>query len=396
MTPETAFLTLGALFLAGLAADAIGHRTRLPRVTLLLLIGIAVGQSGFNLIPTAFQELFGFLSIAALSMVAFLLGNSLTLEKLRANGRMILWVSWCIVTATMLVVTLGLWAIGLALPLALILAAIACATAPAATQDILREAAAEGAFADTIRGIVAIDDAWGLVVFSFTLVVAGVLAGTGAEGHLAHALRDILLSLAVGTGLGLPAAYLSGRLKPGEPLQTEALGLVFLIAGICAWLDLSFLLAGLAAGVVVANLARHHDRAFHEIENIQWPFMLLFFLMAGAVLDLSEVVALGGIGIAYVILRIMGRMAGGWIGGTLAGAPRAERLWIGPALMPQAGVAVGMALVAAEAFPDYAATIMTLTVGTTVLFELLGPPMTRIAVTRVTAAQASAPGSRKP
>jgi Kef-type K+ transport system membrane component KefB len=396
MSPATAFLTLGGLFLAGLVADAIGHRTRLPRVTLLLILGLLAGRSGFDVIPRDFEVLFGFLSTAALTMVAFLLGNALTLKKLRRNGRMILWVSLSIVAVTMVVTTAGLAVIGIALPLAVILASLACATDPAATQDVIRQTGAKGTFPDTLQGIVAIDDAWGLIVFSVALVIAAVLEGTGHAGHLSGAVVEIVGSIAVGVALGLPAAFLSGRLKPGEPMQTEALGLVFLTAGLCAWLELSFLLGGLSAGVVVANLARHHNRPFHEIEYVQWPFMMLFFLMAGATLDLEQLWALGGLGIAYVILRIAGRIAGGWIGARIAGAPPDQQLWIGPALLPQAGVAVGMALVAADSFPQYADVILTLTVGTTVLFELIGPPITRMAMARVRIIEdpPTAPGTR--
>lgn len=378
------FLTLGGLFLAGLFCDVLARRTGLPRVTLLLAVGVLAGGSGLELIPAGFDAIFGFLSIVALTLVAFLLGNALTWRKLRTNGRMILWVSWSIVAATMAGVTLGLWAIGLALPLAMILAAIACATAPAATQDILREAGAKGRFADTIRGIVAIDDAWGLIVFSLVLVAAAGLTGTEGGGLIAGALTDIVGAVAVGLTVGLPGAALTGRISRGEPLQAEALGLVFLTAGLCEWLGLSYLLAGLVSGAVIANVATHHDRAFHEIEHVQWPFLLLFFLMAGAVLDVGQLWALGGVGLAYVALRIAARVAGGWIGAGLAGGTPAERRWIGPALLPQAGVAVGMALVAAEQFPDWGAQIMSLTVGTTVVFELIGPPVTRLAVARAT------------
>ncbi|MBF9060675.1 cation:proton antiporter [Rhodobacterales bacterium HKCCSP123] len=377
------FLTLGGLFLAGLAADVIARRTRLPRVTLLLALGVIAGRSGFDLIPAGFDALFSFISVAALTLVAFLLGNALTWEKLRLNGRLILWVSWSIVAATILVVTGGLTLAGVELPLAMILAAIACATAPAATQDILREAGAEGRFADAIRGIVAIDDAWGLIVFSLVLVAAAGLTGVDGEGLLATAFHDILGAAVIGLLVGLPGAALTGRISRGEPLQAEALGLVFVTAGLCEWLGVSYLLAGMVAGAVIANFASHHERAFHEIEHIEWPVMLLFFLMAGAVLELDQLWALGGVGLAYVALRILARIIGGWVGAGLAGAIPVERRWIGPALLPQAGVAVGMALVAADQFPGWGPQIMTLTVGTTVLFELLGPPITRIALSRV-------------
>lgn len=391
------FLTLGGLFLAGLAADLLARRTRLPRVTLLLALGVIAGHSGLGLIPDGVDTLFSFLSVAALTLVAFLLGNALTWDKLRLNGRLILAVSWCIAAATILVVTAGLWLIGVPVALALLLAAIACATAPAATQDILKEAGAEGRFADTIRGIVAIDDAWGLVIFSLVLVTAAGLTGAGGAGLMTHAVHDILGALAIGLLTGLPGAALTGRISRGEPLQAEALGLVFLTAGLCEWLGVSYLLAGMVAGAVIANFASHHDRAFHEIEHVQWPVMLLFFLMAGAVLELDQLLALGGVGLAYVALRILARLIGGWAGATLAGAPPPTRRWIGPALLPQAGVAVGMALVAAEEFPQWGPQIMTLTVGTTVLFELIGPPVTRLALSRAGAGDGDgAEGGAKP
>lgn len=385
-------LTLGALFLAGLAADTLARRLALPRVTVLLLIGIAAGPAGLAVIPSGAHALFETLSTAALALVAFLLGNALTRAKLAAHGRAILLVSWAIVLATLAVVTVGLAAIGVPLALALVLAAIASATDPAATADVLAQSRAEGGFADRLRGIVAVDDAWGLIVFALVLVAAGAEAAH-ARHPLAEAARELGGALAVGLATGLPGAWLTGRLRPGEPLQTEALGLVFLTAGLAAWLGVSVLLAGMVAGAVVANLARHHERAFHEIEHVEWPVLLIFFVMAGAALDPARLMELGLLGAAYVALRSLARVLGGWIGAALAGLPPAERRWLGPALLPQAGVAVGMALVAGEAFPAWRDTIVTLTVGTTVVFELLGPPLTMLAVARV--AQSAAPGSRK-
>lgn len=408
--PAALFITLGALFLAGLAADVAGRGTRLPRVTLLILIGIAAGPSGLGLITDGAADWFEVASIAALALVAFVLGNALTIANLAAHGREILVVTTAIVTATLAIMTAGLTALGLDPGLALILAAIGTATAPAATLDILTQARATGPFADRIKGIVAIDDAWGLIVFSIVLVVVAATGGNGAEtpenmSPLAHGAYDIGGAFAVGLLTGLPAAYLTGRLRPGEPMQAEALGVVFLTAGLASWLGVSVLLSGITAGAVVANLARHHERAFHEIEHVEWPFMLIFFLLAGATLEVEHLPELGLLGLGFVVLRTVARLAGGWAGASLAGLPRVERHWMGPALLPQAGVAIGMALVAGETFPDWRETILTLTVGTTVLFELVGPPATMLAIRRVRAvAEADsgaqtpgpAPGSRNP
>jgi Kef-type K+ transport system membrane component KefB len=380
-------ITLGALFLVGLAADTVGRRTRLPRVTLLLACGIVVGGSGLDLIPPEMRSLYDFLSVMALTMVAFLLGSSLTLDRLAQHGRAILLISVCIVLITMAVVSLGLWLAGLPAPVALLLGAIATATAPAATQDAIRQAGAEGPFVDLILGIVAIDDAWGLLAFSLAAVGAHMLSGGAGAGLLTGALWEIGGAVALGGLIGWPAAYLTGRLSRGEPLETEAIGLVCLTAGLAIWLDVSFLIAGMVAGMLIANLARHHERAFHEIEHLQWPFMVLFFLLAGARLDLSLLAGIGFVGGLFILLRSAARVAGGWIGGRLAGVPVLERNWCGAALLPQAGVAVGMALIAAREFPQHGEMILTITIGSTVVFELIGPVMTLLAIRRVQAAR---------
>ena len=388
------FLTLGGLFLAGLAADQLGRRMRLPRVTLLLFCGILAGGAGFDLIPAEAQVWYEFLSTAALTMVAFLLGGSLTRENLAAHGRAILAISLAIVAVTLVLVTFGLWLLGADPVVALILGAIATATAPAATQDAVRQAGADGGFAETLMGIVAIDDAWGLIAFSLIIVAAGGLVEGAFSAHmLVEAGREIGGAILIGAAVGFPAALLTGRLSGGDPLRTEALGVVFLTAGLALWLEVSFLLAGMVAGMIIVNRARHHTRAFHEIEHIEWPFMILFFILAGAEFAPSHLAELGLFGAAYLALRTLARIIGGALGARIGRAPEIERPWYGIALLPQAGVAVGMALVAAEAFPEHGPAILTLTIGATVFFEIVGPIATIWAVDRV---RRAAPGGTPP
>ncbi|PQO22087.1 sodium:proton antiporter [Rhodobacteraceae bacterium WD3A24] len=382
MAQHIVFLTLGALFIAGLAADTLGRRTRLPRVTLLLACGVVVGRSGLDLLPAEVQGWYELLTVLALTMVAFLLGGVFRRGTLTQYGREILVISLCIVGGTVAVVAGGLWLLGLPLAPALMLGAIAAATDPAAVEDVVHESGRKGGFPDKLKGIVAVDDAWGIIAFSVVLAVAAGIAGEGGSAALGHAVRELGGGIALGVAMGLPAAYLTGRLRRGEPMQSEALGVVFLIAGFAEWFEVSFLVAGMVAGAVVVNFARHHDRPFHEIEHIRWPFMMLFFLLAGASLQAGRFVELGVIGAGYVVLRVVGRIAGSWIGAGLGGAPAAERPWFGVGLLPQAGVAVGMALVAAGHFPDYSGMILTLTIGTTVAFELVGPPLTQWALNR--------------
>ena len=376
-------IALGGLLLVGLATDELGRRTRLPRVTLLILFGLAAGPAGFDLLPRAFEDWYAFIASVALTMVAFLLGGRLSLTALRSHGRAILAISVAVVVLTAVFVGIGLIAIGTPVAVALLLAGIATATAPAATQDVVRQACAKGPFTDTLLGIVAVDDAWGLIVFSVLLVFAGAVAGDGVLAILGHCLWELGGALVVGAIVGLPAAFLTGRLQPGEPIQAEALGLVFLCAGLATWLGASFLLAGMVAGAIVANLAIHHRRPFHEIEHIEWPFMVLFFVLAGASLELESLRVVGAIGVAYIVLRTFSRVLGGWIGGLVAGSPVLHRRWIGFALVPQAGVALGMALVAASHFPDLGEALLAITIGSAIIFEVFGPILTLLALRKV-------------
>lgn len=382
--PNSQFLiTIGALLLIGLAMDELGRRTRLPRVTLLVLFGIAAGPSGFNLLPAAVDGWYPLAAVMALVMVAFLLGGRLTRELFAESGRHIMSVSIAAVLITAAFVGFGLWLIGVDPLMCLVLAGISTATAPAATQDVVRRSKAEGPFSRLLLGVVAIDDAWGLILFSLLLALGQTLAGQNPYSALSIGLFEVGGAVLIGVAVGFPMAYMTGRLQPGEPSQAEALGVVFLCGGLSLALGASFLLAAMITGLIVANFARHHKRAFHEIENIEWPFMVLFFVLAGASLDISALPTIGFTGIAYLLLRILGRLAGGWLGGRSTGLRPDYCRWIGIALMPQAGVALGMALVAAHAFPAARDQILAMAIGTTILFELGGPVLTQWALANV-------------
>ena len=377
------FLTLGGLFLAGLATDLLGRLTQLPRVSLLLLFGFLVGPDGLGVLPPLGEAWREGITNISLVMVGFLLGESLTRKRLRRHGREVMWISLTVTLVTAAIVAVGALALGAPLTLALFLGGIATATDPLATSDVIRENGSNGGFADTLRGVVAVDDAWGLLLFTLLLIVAEGLNGATQMGPiLAHGATDLFGSIGLGLALGLPMALLTGRIRPGEPTQAEALGFVFLCAGLAMWLQLSFLLCAMIMGMAVANTARHHQYPFHAIEGIEWPFLILFFVLAGASLSAETLVSSGILTAGYIGLRIVGRILGARLGGRLAGADLATRRWMGPALLPQAGVATGMALLAVNRFPQYTEILIPVVISTTVIFELSGPVATRWALRR--------------
>ena len=376
-------LTLGGILLIGLATDAIGRRTFLPRVTLLLLFGVAIGEETLGLIPSVFTDRFEIIANMALLMVGFLLGGKLTADFLQKSASKTLWISISTAIVTTVVVTVMLIAVGVSASMAILLGCIASATAPAATMDIVLESGCKGPFSDLLLSIVALDDLWGLILFSIGIAVVSIIVGNPEHAvQLYLAIWDIGGAIIVGIALGFPAAYLTGRIRTGQPMLMEALGLVFLCGGIAIWMNVSFLIASIVMGAVVTNFARHHEYPFHEIENIEWPFMTIFFVLAGASLELGMIKEIGLIGAAYIISRIIGKLLGARLGAQLSKADTMTRCWMGFALLPQAGVAMGMALVASNRFPDYQQILLTVVISSTVFFEIIGPVFTRTALRR--------------
>ena len=375
----TILLALGGMFLLGLVADLAGRHTPFPRVTLLLLAGLLTGPAGFSLLPEVIiDDWFPLLTHIALCMVGFLLGQKITPSAIRERGRSVLWISIGEVTGAVILVGLSLAALGVEPVFVLLLAGIAPASAPAALLDVVKEMRAKGKFTDIMIGIVAIDDAWGLLVFSFMAAAATAVSGQGgAAGAILSGFGEIGGSVLLGMALGLPMACLTGRIRPGEPTQAEALGMVTLCAGAATWMDLSPILAAMTMGSTVASLASHHERPFHEIDGIEWPFMILFFLLAGASLHVDKLLVVGWIGAVYILARMVGLYSGAGIAGRLAEAEPAIHRWIGLCLFPQAGVALGLALLASQRFPEMKGVILPVIIGSTVIFEIVGPVITR-------------------
>lgn len=377
MSQAIILLTLGTILGASILADAVANRTRVPRISMLILVGVAVGVLRSVLVDAPRAPLMGGLSEPlthlALVMVAFLLGGELIGDRLRRLGPLIALVSALVVLTSVLAIGGGLLALGYPPVVALSLAAVGVATDPAAVLSAVKSTGEDGLTARLLKGVVAVDDAWGIVVFGLLMASLGWWTGADASTAVSHAVWELSGACLLGILLGLPAAWLTGRLRPGEPTQVEALALVLVITGLAETLAVSGLLLAMVTGAVIANASRHHEHAFHEIEGIEWPFLVFFFVLSGARLQPEMLTAAGGLTAAFIGLRFAGRYAGGRF--ARFASRRHGRLspHLGLALTPQAGVAIGMALLAAERFPEHGSSLMTTAVGATIVFELTGP-----------------------
>lgn len=393
--PPHTLIVLGLLLLAGYAAHTAGARTHIPRVTLLLLVGLAAGPYGLNLVPPEAADWFPLVAHMALAMIGFLLGERLLGRDIEASGRIVLWVSVLQTLAVAFLVLAILWAAGVSPLVALLLAGIAPASAPAATVDIVHECKARGPLTDTVLGVVAIDDAWGILLFSLVLVlVEGLMGFNPPLLELLLGVWEIAGACLLGILTGFPMAWLTGRLKAGEPTLLEAAGFVFLCAGLAMRLHVSYLLACMVMGATVAHRAIHHTRPFREIEGVSEPFLVIFFLLAGYRFEVDALFQVGGVIFFYVLARGLGKVLGGRLGARFGGAPPEIAKRVGWCLFPQAGVALGLALLVSERIPQLGALILPMVIAATIFFELLGPVFTRWHLQR--AGETSTPSDRRP
>jgi len=375
-------ILLGVILSLSILADVMAKRTRIPRISILVLVGVGIACIQQLVLGEQDAHLLGGLSEPlinlALVMVAFLLGSELTMDRLRVTGPLILMISLSVIVLGGFMVGAGLLALGFPLVVAISLAAISVATDPAVVAESVRRSRDTSLRAKVLLGIVAIDDGWGIVVFGFSMAVLGWFLSNNGQLALLHAVWELGGAIVLGVMLGLPAAWLTGRLRPGEPTQVEAVALILLLAGISSVLGVSSLLTAMIAGTLVANLSSHHARSFREIEHIEWPFLVFFFVLSGASINLYTLDDAIGLTLAYILLRALGRTLGGALGVVLTDTEhRNLPRNIGLALTPQAGVAIGMALLATERFPEYSETILPVVVASTIIYELLGPMLVR-------------------
>lgn len=371
-------VVLGLLLLGGCLAHLTSRRFPIPKVTLLLIIGALSGPSGFDIVPDNVVAWFPFVSHLALAMVGFLLGESFAGKQLKETGRVALVVSIAKAVLAAVVVLGATRLAGASWPMALLLAGIAPASAPAAIMETIHSMNAKGRLSTTVLEVVAIDDAWGVLIFSIMLTLAlAVTGGQSPASSIGSGLWEVFGALLLGGGLGLVMAWLTGKIRGGEPTLVEASGFVILCAGLGEVLGVSYLLATMTLGTVLANRAADSMRPFHEIEHIRAPFLAMLFLLAGFRFEVDTLVSLGLIGGVYIVGRAGAFIVGAWAAGRAIGAAASLQRSIGWCLMPQAGVALGLALLAEREVSSVRGQVIPLVIATTIVFGVTGPLLLR-------------------
>lgn len=376
---------LAGAMAVGLLLTRIVKLVHLPNVTGYLIAGILVGPYFLKLLSGDTLHAVEILVTLALGFIAFSIGGEFKLSHLKQIGSKAVIITLFQAFAAVALVDITLLLFGFETPVVLTLGAIATATAPAATLMVVRQYKAKGPVTRTLLPVVAMDDAVGLMVFSISIVLAQSIAAhteMNIATMLGKPLLEIGLSLGLGALLGAIAVVAMRFFHSRDNYLSVVIAAVLLGVGLSEMWELSSLLLCMAIGAVVANLQPESDKLMAHTERWTPPLFMLFFVISGADLDLAAIPSVGMLGLLYLLARSVGKYFGSYIGAAVVHADKNVRNYLGLTLLPQAGVAIGMAQMASTALPQYAAQIRTVVLCATLIYELVGPVITKIALTR--------------
>ena len=385
-------ISIALMLAAGFLMTRITKKLRLPNVTAYIVGGILAGPFVLNLIPQTIVEGTSFLPDIALAFIAFSTGEFFRLSALKKNGGKVVTITVLESCGAAILVFLTCHLIlGLNFAFSVVLGALATATAPASTIMTIRQTGAKGDFVETLLQVVALDDVVGLVLYSMAISLAtAVFSSTGFQvSAVLIPLGKNLLLLLLGCLFGLILKWLVGTRRSTDNRLIIAIAVLFSYCGICAVIDVSPLLGCMAMGMVYINTTED-ERMFRQLNYFSPPILLLFFFRSGLSFDLGSLfnqsesvgaVPLLIVGVIYFLVRILGKYVGAWSGCRLAGKSPKVRNFLGLALIPQAGVAIGLAALGArELGGEMGHALETIILSSSVLYELIGPGAAKLSL----------------
>ena len=378
-------LSMAAAIALGLLLTRIAKKINLPNVTAYLVAGLAVGPYCLNLFDQDALAGVAQITSVALGFIAFSIGGEFKWESLKRVGTKAVIITLFQALAALALVDIVLLVFGFDVPLSITLGAIATATAPAATLMVVRQYRAQGTMTNTLLSVVAMDDAVGLAAFSISLAIAQSLTSGAAPtlyNMLISPLLEIILSLVVGGLLGALLSFLMRFFRSRANRLSLMLAAVLAGVALADGYGLSSLLTCMASGAAMVNLRDDSEMLVEIIDRWTPPLFTLFFVISGAELDLHVLSTVGILGLLYILARSFGKYFGARVGASVVKSEPKIRKYLGLTLLPQAGVAIGMAQVVITKLPEYGAEIRAVVLCATLVYELIGPVITRIALER--------------
>lgn len=387
-----AIISVALMLMGGFLASRITKLLKLPNVTAYILAGVVIGPFCLDLVPQSFVDGSEFLADIALAFIAFGTGEFFKLSMLRQNGLKVVVITVaesCVACAAVFCVMY--FVLDLSLAFSAVLGALAAATAPASTLMTIRQTGARGDFVNTLLQVVALDDLVGLLAYSVavSLAVASAAGSAINVSDMAVPLAQNLGIMLLGGVFGLIMRMMIQKRRSTDNRLIISVALIFGFCGFCSFFSISPLLGCMSMGTVYANIARDDD-LFRQLNYFSPPILLLFFVRSGISFDLGSLVSVTGeigavplltVGFVYFIIRIAGKYAGAFIGClSVKKSPKVRNL-LGLALIPQAGVAIGLASLGARTLQGAEGqALQTIILTSSILYELIGPACAKLSL----------------
>lgn len=375
---------IAIVMLSGLVFGRLVKYFKMPNVTGYLIAGLLLGPCVFNIIPADMVTNFSVASDMALGFIAFSIGSEFKISYFRKVGAAPVIIACLESLGAVLVVILVCIICGFPAPLSILLGAIAAATAPAQTIMVVKQYNAKGPMTSMLMSVVAIDDATALIAFGFASTVVKAMEQNKGLSILAvlEPFYEVGISFVLGIAMSIVMILFLRYFKKSSNRLCIIVGVLFMTIWLSNLLNGSALLSCMALGAAMVNLSNEIDDVMNVTNTFTPPLLMLFFTMSGAGFDLAALKSIGILGVIYVVMRVAGKMLGAYVGGRVTHQEPDVCKYLGPTLMPQAGVALGLILVAEAVVPQYGAQIRTVILCSTFIYSILGPSVAKWALTK--------------
>jgi len=396
-----ALLDIGLLLILGYIAGWILDKFDLPKIVGYILVGVALSPNTINVLGSETLHTTKPLMEICLAFIAFEVGGALKWSRIKKHEKEIVNITLLASLIPFLLIAAGVFGIALLFPsllpfgflgnlsLALLLGVLASPTAPAATLAVMHQYKAKGKVTDTILGVVALDDAVGILLFSIVISILSSLSNGQFifENAIANAIYQISMAMIIGAGIALLMIRLSRLLKIEKEGQWIVIitSMLILSLGLSKLLKVDELLTNMTMGLLIVNRSRQHTKIFKVVERYTEELIfLIFFLLSGLHLDITTIPKSIILISIFVGLRLVGKYWGAHLGAKLSGADASIRKYAAGGLLPQAGIVIGLVLSInqEETFSNISEILLTTIIGATIINELIGPIATKHSLTK--------------
>jgi len=382
---------IGLMLGCGFIGGKISNLLKFPAVVGYLITGLFLGPSFLNVINLDLLDKMGIFTDFALGIVAFIIGSEMRMSTLRKMGKGIVTIIFSESFGAFALVFTGVYFLTHKIYLALIFGAMAPASAPAGTAVVLQEYKAKGPLTNALYTVVGLDDGLAIMIYAFAAALAKISI-TGTSESFLHIIKDPLIEIVgaiiLGGLFGLVLGYVARKIHSKKEILSISLSAVMLCSGLSNYFHFSIILANLSLGIIFANLYLYANRRSIETINfISLPIYTIFFVIAGAYLQISLLPIMGLLGIVYIVCRSLGLVGGAFFGASISKSDPVLRKYLGFGILSQAGVAVGLAIMATRDFSmlgqtgkDLSIMVINTIAATTIVFEIIGPMATKFAI----------------